>query len=144
MKKRSAIAIAAGTALALITALAAFSIGFGGAPSSASPEAAGSARRERQKPIVKTVKRTVTVHKDAKGGGEPRVVEISGGANGAGATVHPAVASSNDSDDADGGYGDDDGYDDGYGEQESEHGEHETEHDSQESSGGSGSEGEDD
>jgi hypothetical protein len=71
MNKRSAMAIAAGMVVALMVSASAVSIGLGG-PGTAS---AGTAR-EAGKPVVRTVHRTVTVHKPAKGSPEARTVVL--------------------------------------------------------------------
>jgi len=70
MNKRSAMTIAAGLVAALLAGAAAFSLSFG------NPATPASARG-KQAPIVRTIKRTVTIHRKAKGAsGGPRVVTL--------------------------------------------------------------------
>lgn len=71
MNKRSAMAIAAGMVVALMVGAAAVSVGLGGAGTAS----AGTAR-EAGKPVVRTVHRTVTVHKQANGSPEARTVVL--------------------------------------------------------------------
>lgn len=59
MKKRSAILMAAGLVVALLSGAVAMTIGLSG---NGAAEAGG---RAKQDPIVRTIRRTVTVHKDA-------------------------------------------------------------------------------
>ena len=59
MKKRSAMTIAAGLVAALLTGAIALSLGFTGSPTAA-------AQSDRVAPKVRTVHRTVTVHREAK------------------------------------------------------------------------------
>ena len=118
MTKRSAITFAAGLVPALVAGAAAFSLSFG-APTV--PAAAGT----KAKPIIRTQRRTVTVHKKAKRhAGQARVITIG---SGGGSSVCSSSGYGDDS------YGDDDGY------------EHESEDHSgsEDSYGGGGSEGDD-
>jgi hypothetical protein len=68
MKKRSAMAIAAGLVAALLTGAVALSMGLSGTPTA-------DATGERVKPLVRTVHETVTVHREAKAE-EPQTVTI--------------------------------------------------------------------
>jgi hypothetical protein len=72
MNKRSAMAIAAGMVVALIVGATAVSIGLGGPGT-----AAAGTERASGKPVVRTVHRTVTVHRPAKASPEARTVVIS-------------------------------------------------------------------
>ncbi|HEX9122337.1 MAG TPA: hypothetical protein VF984_03110 [Actinomycetota bacterium] len=69
MNKKSAMAIAAGLVAAMLSGVAALSIGLGAG-------SAAVAQSQSPKPIVRTVKHTVTVHKKAKaqGGGVVTIV----------------------------------------------------------------------
>jgi hypothetical protein len=60
MKKRSAILMAAGLVVALVAGAVAMTIGFSG---NGTAEAGSRAKRD---PVVRTIRRTITVHKDAK------------------------------------------------------------------------------
>jgi hypothetical protein len=60
MKKRSAILMAAGLVVALVAGAVAMTIGFSG---TGTAEAGSRAKRD---PVVRTIRRTITVHKDAK------------------------------------------------------------------------------
>ena len=68
MKKRSAMAIAAGLVAALLTGAVALSFGLSGAQTA-------DATGERATPRVRTVHRTVTVHREAKAT-EPETVTV--------------------------------------------------------------------
>ena len=71
MTKKAAMTIAAGLVTALVAGAAAFSLGLN------APEASSASPRKHQKPIVRTVERTITVHRKDGGkqqGGEVRVV----------------------------------------------------------------------
>jgi hypothetical protein len=65
MNRKSALFVAAGMVLTMVVAAAAMTMGIAG-PSKAD---ANVARPARQKPIVKTVVDTVTIHKKAKASG---------------------------------------------------------------------------
>jgi hypothetical protein len=60
MKKRSALLMAAGLVVALVAGAVAMTIGFSG---NGTAEAGSRAKRD---PVVRTIRRTITVHKDAK------------------------------------------------------------------------------
>lgn len=68
MKKRSAMAIAAGLVAALLTGAVALSLGLSGTETA-------DAKSEPVTPRVRTVHRTVTVHREAKAE-EPRTVTV--------------------------------------------------------------------
>jgi hypothetical protein len=68
MKKRSAMAIAAGLVAALLTGAVGLSLGLSGTPTA-------DATGERVKPLVRTVHETVTIHREAKAE-EPETVTI--------------------------------------------------------------------
>jgi hypothetical protein len=68
MKKRSAMAIAAGLVAALLTGAVALSLGLSGTPTA-------DATDDRVKPRVRTIHETVTVHREAKTQ-EPETVTI--------------------------------------------------------------------
>ena len=68
MKKRSAMAIAAGLVAALLTGAVALSLGLSGTPTA-------DATNDRVKPRVRTIHETVTVHREAKTQ-EPETVTI--------------------------------------------------------------------
>lgn len=79
MKKRSAIVLAAGVALALVMGLTAFSLGFSGPPSAADATSRHARKQDEANPIVKVRHRTITVHKKAKpSSSQPQVVQVSG------------------------------------------------------------------
>jgi hypothetical protein len=59
MKKRSAMTVAGGLVAALLAGMVAMSLGFASGPSA-------TAGREPVKPRVRTIERTVTIHKKAK------------------------------------------------------------------------------
>lgn len=116
MKKRSAMAIAAGLVAALLTAAVAISLGLSG------PDTA-DASGERAQPRVRTVHRTVTVHREAKPE-EPETVTI------VTASSSSPTSPEGSSDD----YEDDSASDDGYEDEAEDHeddgvseGEHEDE-----------------
>lgn len=69
MNKRSAMTIAAGLVAALLAGVGAFSLSLG---SSATPASASS--KAHRKPIVRTIERTVTIEKKAKGGASGALV----------------------------------------------------------------------
>ena len=93
MKKRSAILMAAGLVVALLSGAVAMTIGLSG---NGAAEAGDRAKRD---PIVRTIKRTVTVHKDAKATDQAsvQVVRLDSSSS---ATSDPSASES-----------DDDGYD---------------------------------
>lgn len=106
MNKRSALMLSAGLVLTLIVGGLAVATGLTGPTvSNAVPRAQRSSTSE---PVVRTVRRTVTVHKkaDAKPG---QVVRVAAPAATAGTSGSPGTSGTSGSDDA---YGDDDGYED--------------------------------
>ncbi len=138
MNKRSAMTIAAGLVAALLAGVAAFSLSLG---SSATPASASS--KAHRKPIVRTIERTVTVERKAKGG-----------ASGAQVVTLQAPSSTDSSFDGDDGFeGDDDAFEhefegedhDGF-EEEHESEDHDSEDHPESDDGDSseGSEGDDD
>jgi hypothetical protein len=106
MNKRSALMLSAGLVLTLIVGGLAVATGLTGPTvSNAVPRAQRSSTSE---PVVRTVRRTVTVHKkaDAKPG---QVVRVAAPAATAGTSGSSGTSGTSGSDDA---YGDDDGNDD--------------------------------
>jgi len=96
MKKKSAMVVAAGLAVALLAATVALSMSLSGG---------GTAQAEttkHSKPIVRTVHRTVTIHKDAKASGEAtvQVVSLSDSSTMSGSSSGSDAESSDDSDDS--------------------------------------------
>lgn len=78
MNKRSAMVIAAGLVMSMLAGLAVFTLTMGGGTTATAQSVA------RPKPIVKTVKHTVTIHKKAKDAPAAPVVRvISSGSSGA-------------------------------------------------------------
>ncbi|MGZ5352166.1 MAG: hypothetical protein ACXWYN_03580 [Actinomycetota bacterium] len=97
MKKRSAMSIAGGLVAALVAGFAAMSLGF------ARGDTTPTASAERVEPRVRTIERTVTIHKKAKSEEAPVVRTIPAPA--------PASASAPASADDEDGY-EDDGFED--------------------------------
>ncbi|MGZ8629482.1 MAG: hypothetical protein ACXWZF_00740 [Actinomycetota bacterium] len=112
MNKRSALMVAAGLILTLVVGGLAVAIGLTGPSVSSAVPRAG---RTTPEPVVRTVKRTVTVHKEA----EPQhagVVQVP-------ASVVPAASSSTSvSDDSSGGYEEHENEDGSEDHSEGEHG----------------------
>lgn len=102
MKKRSAMAIAAGLVVALLSGAVALSVGFS--------DPAAVATGERATPRVRTIERTVTIHKKAKPESQPVVRTIAAPA--ASATATSAVSDDDGWDDDDGSFEDGDRDDD--------------------------------
>jgi hypothetical protein len=102
MNKRSATMIAVGLAAALLAGVAAVRMTAGGAIPT-------SAASERAKPIVRTIDRTITVHRKAKAAPQPAVVMLP-----AAGSASSSLATSSFGDDSmefegfDGGSGEDD------------------------------------
>ena len=120
MKKRSAMTVAAGLVGALLAGVVAMSLGFAGGP-------AASAGSADLKPKVRTIERTVTIHKKAKPKA-PQVVTIAVPASSAAQNAPASTAMGSSSDEP----RDDEAVDDD--QYEGEHG----------SEGGQESEGQDD
>jgi hypothetical protein len=125
MNKRSALMLSAGLVLTLIVGGLAVATGLTGpSVSNAVPRVQRSSSSE---PVVRTVRRTVTVHKkaDAKPG---QVVRVAAPAATAGTSGSPGTSGTSGSDDA---YGDDDGYeDDDSAEEQDDHEDQEDQEDS--------------
>jgi hypothetical protein len=125
MNKRSALMLSAGLVLTLIVGGLAVATGLTGPTvSNAVPRAQRSSTSE---PVVRTVRRTVTVHKkaDAKPG---QVVRVAAPAATAGTSGSSGTSGTSGSDDA---YGDDDGYeDDDSAEEQDDHEDQEDQEDS--------------
>ncbi len=92
MKKRSAMTVAAGLVGALLAGVVAMSLGFASGPVAS----AGSAGSADLKPRVRTIERTVTIHKKAKPKA-PQVVTIAAPAAQSAPASSPAMSSSEDS-----------------------------------------------
>lgn len=125
MNKRSALMLSAGLVLTLIVGGLAVATGLTGPTvSNAVPRAQRSSTSE---PVVRTVRRTLTVHKkaDAKPG---QVVRVAAPSATAGTSGSPGTSGTSGSDDA---YGDDDGYeDDDSAEEQDDHEDQEDQEDS--------------
>ncbi|MGZ8585678.1 MAG: hypothetical protein ACXWXP_09405 [Actinomycetota bacterium] len=133
MKKRSAMSIAGGLVAALVAGFAAMSLGF------ARGDTTPTASAERVEPRVRTIERTVTIHKKAKSEEAPVVRTIPAPA--------PASASAPASADDEDGYEDDgfedhddDGYeDDGFEDHDDDDGYEDEDHDEDGEDGDDGS-----
>lgn len=110
MNKRSAVMVAAGLVLSLIVGGLAVAVGLTGPTvSNAVPRAE---RRSAPEPVVRTLRRTVTVHKKA----EPKpgeVVQIAAQSSAPGSTVSEGPSGSDDSYGEDEDHGEDHGEDNG-------------------------------
>jgi hypothetical protein len=109
MNKRSAMLVAAGLVLTLIVGGVAIAVGITG-PSSSAAATKTSKHHKHQKPIIKTVRRTVTVHKQAPAAGVAAPVYASAPAssssNGSGySSAYPSSGSSYGDDSYEGGSG---------------------------------------
>jgi hypothetical protein len=128
MNKRSALMLSAGLVLTLIVGGLAVATGLTGPTvSNAVPRAQRSSTSE---PVVRTVRRTVTVHKkaDAKPG---QVVRVAAPAATAGTSGSPGTSGTSGTSGSDDAYGDDDGYeDDDSAEEQDDHEDQEDQEDS--------------
>lgn len=70
MNKKSAMAIAGGLVAAVLSAAGAISVGLGNRTAAQTPPPPAA------KPIVKTIRRTITIHKKAKSSPAPSVVTL--------------------------------------------------------------------
>jgi hypothetical protein len=126
MTKKAAMLMAAGLVATLAAGAMALSFGLTG-------NEPARADTKDQKPIVRTIRRTVTVEKPAKGAQQPvQVIQLaSGPASSASAVSAPSTGGSDDGYEDDGyeddGY-EDDGYEDGADDHGGGGGEHEGEH----------------
>jgi hypothetical protein len=130
MKKRAAMTFAGGLVAALLAGAVALSLGLAGADTAGT----GSSGTERVQPRVRTVERTITVHKKAKAGSAPVVRTIAASAPASNAvSAAPAIAF-DDHDDEDDEF-DDEGWEhededhDDEGEEHEEHDEDEADDD---------------
>ncbi|MGZ8593231.1 MAG: hypothetical protein ACXWYC_07975 [Actinomycetota bacterium] len=115
MKKRSAMSIAGGLVAALVAGFAAMSLGF------ARGDTTPTASAERVEPRVRTIERTVTIHKKAKSEETPVVRTIPAPA--------PASAAAPAPSDDDDGFEDDGFEDDGFEDHDDDDGYEDEDHD---------------
>ncbi|MGE5225635.1 MAG: hypothetical protein ACM3OO_02040 [Planctomycetaceae bacterium] len=134
MKKRSAMFVAAGLVLAMIVAGVGFAMGMTG-PTADAKRAPLQVKASKQKPIVHTVTKTITIHKKAKATDDGPVAStpVIVGSTAPASTTDDTASSTSSSD----------GYENESESESSEHGsESDSDSSSQESSSGSTSSGE--
>jgi hypothetical protein len=111
MNKRSAMLVAAGLVLTLIVGGVAIAVGMTG-PSSSAASPKTVKQHKKQKPIIKTVRRTITVHKKAPAAAVAAPVYAA--SSGTAPSTSSGYASSNTGSGSGSSYGDDGGHDDGH------------------------------